>query len=119
MRGSNASDAPTSPLLVKAGTVVAGKFRVERVLAEGGMGVVVAATHLQLDRPVALKFLRSDVSSNVEALARFTREAKAAAQLKSEHVAHVLDVGVTDEGKPYMVMEYLEGQSLARLLETN
>src|SRR5882672_4145938 len=119
MRGSNASDAPTSPLLVRAGTVVAGKFRVERILAEGGMGVVVAATHIQLDRPVALKFLRADISSNLEALARFTREAKAAAQLKSEHVAHVLDVGVTDDGTPYMVMEYLEGLSLYRVLQTH
>jgi serine/threonine protein kinase len=119
MRGSNATDAPTSPLLVRPGTVVAGKFRVERVLAEGGMGVVVAATHIQLDRPVALKFLRADISSDLEALARFTREAKAAAQLKSEHVAHVLDVGVTDDGTPYMVMEYLEGHSLYRVLQTN
>jgi serine/threonine-protein kinase len=119
MRGSNASDAPTTPLLVRAGTVVAGKFRVERVLAEGGMGVVVAATHLQLDRPVALKFLRADVSHNLEALARFTREAKAAAQLKSEYVAHVLDVGVTEDGTPYMVMEYLEGLSLYRVLQTH
>ena len=83
------------------------------------MGVVVAATHLQLDRPVALKFLRADVSQNVEALARFTREAKAAAQLKSEYVAHVLDVGVTDDGTPYMVMEYLEGLSLYRVLQTH
>jgi serine/threonine protein kinase len=118
MRGSNASDAPTSPLLARPGVVVAGKFRVERILAEGGMGVVVAATHIQLDRPVALKFLRADISANLEALARFTREAKAAAQLKSEHVAHVLDVGVTDDGTPYMVMEYLDGQSLYRVLQT-
>jgi serine/threonine-protein kinase len=104
--------------LVRVGSVVADKFRVERVLAEGGMGVVVAATHLQLDRVVALKFLRADISSNWDALARFTREARAAAQLKSEHVAHVLDVGVTDDGTPYMVMEYLEGLSLYRLIQT-
>jgi serine/threonine-protein kinase len=101
----------------EVGTVVAGKYRIERTLAEGGTGVVMAATHLRLDQSVALKFLRSDVSTEWDALARFTREAKAAAQLRSEHVAHVLDAGVTDDGTPYMVMEYLEGRSLARVLD--
>jgi serine/threonine-protein kinase len=102
---------------VAVGTVVAGKFRVERILAEGGMGVVVAAIHLQLDQPVALKFLREEVSADKEALARFTREAKAAARLRSEHVARVLDVSVTSDGIPYMVMEYLEGLNLYSALE--
>jgi len=81
------------------------------------MGVIVAATHLQLERPVALKFLRGEVAANSEALARFAREARAAAQLKSEHVAHVLDVSLTDDGTPYIVMEYLEGLNLYNVLE--
>jgi serine/threonine-protein kinase len=102
---------------VGIGTVVGGKFRVERVIAEGGMGVVVAATHLKLDQPVAMKFLRGEFGANPEALARLDREAKAAAQLKSEHVARVLDVGVADDGSPYMVMEYLEGLNLNDVVE--
>jgi eukaryotic-like serine/threonine-protein kinase len=103
--------------LVRTGEVVAGKFRIERVLGQGGMGVVVAATHLQLDEIVALKFLRAHASADPETVARFTREARAAAKLKSEHVARVLDAGVTDEGTPYIVMEHLEGRTLGRLLE--
>jgi serine/threonine protein kinase len=99
------------------GSVVAGKYRVERTLAEGGMGVVVLARHIHLQQSVALKFLRGDVGTEWDALARFRGEAKAVAQLRSEHVAHVLDAGVTDEGVPYMVMEYLEGRSLARKLQ--
>jgi serine/threonine protein kinase len=108
-----APEPGTHPLV---GQVIAGKFRVNRVLAEGGMGFVVAATHLHLDQPVAVKLPRGEIIANSEALARFTREAKAAAQLKSEYVARVLDAGVSADG-PYMVMEYLEGHSLARLLE--
>ena len=106
---------PVSHALV--GQVIAGKFRIDRVLAEGGMGLVVAATHLHLDQPVALKLPRGEIIANADALARFTREAKAAAQLKSEYVARVLDAGVAEDGSPYMVMEYLEGHSLAQLLE--
>jgi eukaryotic-like serine/threonine-protein kinase len=100
------------------GSVVAGKFRIERLLAEGGMGLVVAATHLQLEQTVALKFFRGDLRAHGEPLLRFMREAKAAAQLKSEHVARMLDVGVTEGGTPYMVMEYLEGRGLEKLIAT-
>ncbi|HEY3668922.1 MAG TPA: protein kinase [Polyangiaceae bacterium] len=98
---------------VHEGQVLAGKFRIERVLGQGGMGVVVAATHLQLDERVALKFLLPDALSNPEAVERFAREARAAVKIKSEHVARVSDVGTLESGSPYMVMEYLEGQDLA------
>jgi serine/threonine protein kinase len=120
-RRMNQVDGSGSQLAIGAGTVVAGKYRVERTLAEGGMGLVVAATHLHLGQCVALKFLRDrgDVSSQWDSLARFSLEAKAVAQLRSEHVAHVLDAGVTDDGTPYMVMEYLEGHSLARTIQSN
>src|SRR5579862_7076618 len=107
----DATQAPFEP-----GSTIAGKYRIDRTIAEGGMGYVVAATHLHLDQPVAVKFLRGDVSTGLDALARFTREAKAAAQLRSEYVARVLDAGVVEDGTPYMVMEYLEGESLARAL---
>jgi serine/threonine protein kinase len=104
---------------VHEGQILAGKFRIERVLGQGGMGVVVAATHLQLDERVALKFLLPDALSNPEAVERFAREARAAVKIKSEHVARVSDVGTLESGSPYMVMEYLEGQDLAGYVHAN
>jgi eukaryotic-like serine/threonine-protein kinase len=104
-------DAP-----VKEGEVLAGKYRVERVLGVGGMGVVVAAYHLMLERRVAVKFLLPDAMLNPEVVARFAREARAAVKIESEHVARVIDVGELPNGSPYMVMEYLEGSDLARVV---
>jgi eukaryotic-like serine/threonine-protein kinase len=98
------------------GQVLAGKYRVDRVLGVGGMGVVVAAMHLQLDQMVALKFIRREALGNLEVVSRFEREARAAVRLKSEHVARIIDVGRLDSGSPYIVMEYLEGQDLSSLL---
>ncbi len=101
---------------VREGDVVGGKYRIERLLGVGGMGVVVAARHEQLDQLVAIKFIRDDALDNDEAVERFLREARSAARLKSEHVARVLDVGRLDSGAPYMVMEFLEGHDLAHTL---
>jgi serine/threonine-protein kinase len=101
---------------VYEGQVLAGKYRVERVLGVGGMGVVVSALHLALDERVALKFLLPEALANPEAVARFAREARAAVKIKSEHVARVSDVGTLDTGAPYMVMEFLQGQDLAALI---
>jgi len=97
----------------KPGDVLAGKYRVERVLGKGGMGIVVEAHHLQLDERVALKFLLPEGLKDAEAIARFDREARAAVKIKSEHVARVTDVGRLETGAPYMVMEYLEGEDLS------
>jgi eukaryotic-like serine/threonine-protein kinase len=94
------------------GEVLAGKYEVERTIGMGGMGVVVAARHLQLDERVALKFLLPEALEIPEAVARFAREARAAVKIKSDHVARVTDVGTLDNGAPYMVMEYLEGRDL-------
>jgi len=102
---------------VREGDIIAGKYRVERVLGAGGMGVVVAAHHLQLDERVALKFLLPDALKNAEIVARFAREARAAVKIKSEHVARVIDVGQLENGSPYMVMEYLDGGDLGAWLE--
>jgi serine/threonine protein kinase len=98
---------------VRAGDVLVGKYRIEKVLGAGGMGVVVAAHHLHLDERVAIKFLLPEALGNPEAISRFAREARAAVKIKSEHVARVSDVGTLDNGAPYMVMEYLEGDDLA------
>ncbi len=99
--------------------MLAGKFRIERVVGEGGMGIVAEATHLQLDERVALKFLRREVMKLPDVVARFDREARSAVKLKSEHVAKVTDVGKTDDGIPYMVMELLNGRDLAQTLSEN
>src|SRR5579859_7015826 len=93
------------------GSVLAGKYRVERVIGEGGMGWVVLAMHIQLDQRVALKFMHAvSATGSPEAVARFLREARAAARIQSEHVARVSDVGTLETGAPYLVMEYLEGR---------
>jgi len=102
---------------VQVGEILANKFRVERVLGQGGMGVVVEAWHLQLEQRVALKFLLSEGASDSEVNARFMREAKASARLKSEHAAKVLDVGQLGSGAPYIVMEYLDGHDLEHALD--
>jgi eukaryotic-like serine/threonine-protein kinase len=101
---------------VREGDVIAGKYRIERLLGVGGMGVVVAARHEQLDQLVAIKFVRGDALDNDEAVERFIREARSAARLKSEHVARVLDVGRLETGAPYMVMEFLDGHDLSQAL---
>src|SRR5258706_2580107 len=103
---------------VREGEILAGKYRVERVLGVGGMGVVVAATHIQLEERVAIKFLIKDALASGEAVARFAREARAAVKIKSEHVARVIDVGTLETGAPYMVMEYLEGGDLSQVLQS-
>ena len=102
---------------VNPGDVLAGKYRVERVLGVGGMGVVVAAHHIQLDEKVALKFLLPHALGNAESLARFVREARAAVKIKNEHVARVIDVGQLENGSPYIVMEYLDGSDLSGWLQ--
>jgi serine/threonine-protein kinase len=103
---------------VPIGAVLAGKYRVERVLGQGGMGVVVEATQLDLDRRVALKFLRqSALPEQGSALTRFEREARTVARLRGEHIVQVYDVGRLEHGEPFIVMELLTGEDLSALLE--
>jgi eukaryotic-like serine/threonine-protein kinase len=103
---------PDLPLPVQPGELFLGKYRIERVLGRGGMGVVMAAHHEGLDERVAIKFLGAAGVGKKLALSRFEREARAAAKLKNEHVARVLDVGQFGEGAAYMVVEYLAGHDL-------
>ncbi len=101
-------------LSMEPGTIVAGKYRVERIIGRGGMGIVVEATHLHLETRVALKFLAAEMAADATAIARFRREAQASARLTNEHICRVSDFGV--EGKiPYIVMELLKGTDLSRL----
>ena len=102
--------------MFEVGTVLAGKYRVDRVIGRGGMGMVVAATHLHLYQPVALKFLLPDLAGAPLIVERFVREARASAQLRGEHVCRVSDVGTFEGGAPYIVMELLDGSDLASAL---
>ncbi len=104
-------------LPVVVGQVIAQKYRVDRVIGQGGMGVVVAGFYLELDQPVAIKFLLSETGLQSEGAERFRREARAAAKIHSEHVARVFDIGLLDERVPYMVMELLQGHDLEQELE--
>ena len=98
------------------GEVLAGKYRVDKILGIGGMGMVVAATHLDIDQRVALKFMLPSAHESPEAAARFLREARAAGRLNSDHVCRVIDIGRFAGGAPYIVMEYLQGENLASVL---
>jgi serine/threonine-protein kinase len=102
---------------LKPGDVLGGKYEVERVLGEGGMGLVVAARHRELGHRVAVKCLHASALGNEGAVLRFEREARAAAALTSEHVARVIDVERLEDGSPYMVMELLEGEDLQTMLQ--
>jgi eukaryotic-like serine/threonine-protein kinase len=99
------------------GELLAEKYRVERVLGVGGVGVVVAAAHVTLGQRVALKFLRKSAARDQASVERFLREARAVVRLKSQHAIRVQDVGTLETGEPYMVMELLEGCDFATLLE--
>ena len=101
---------------LREGEVLAGKYRIERVLGSGGMGMVVAAHHVGLDTKVAIKLLLPEMLGNAEAVGRFAIEARAAARITNEHVARVFDVGALDDGAPYMVMEFLDGSDLSERL---
>jgi len=111
-------DAESSPP-ASLGEVVAGKYRLDRVIGSGGMGTVFAATHLDLETSVAIKVLNRSAATNKGAVDRFAREARACARLRSENIVRVTDVGVLPSGVPYMVMEYLEGADLEELLRLN
>jgi eukaryotic-like serine/threonine-protein kinase len=114
--GAPPEPTPTPP--ISLGGLVAGKYRVDRVIGFGGMGIVCSATHLELGTPIAIKFVRPELGSDERAVARFLTEARAAAQLRSQHACRVMDCGRLPSGSPYIVMEYLSGQDLRSLVDT-
>src|SRR5450755_319444 len=98
------------------GDVLAGKYRIEAVLGEGGMGIVLSATHIELGSRVAIKVLRPELAHTEDAVSRLLVEARSAASIRSEHVARVLDVGRLESGLPFLVLEHLEGRDLQQIL---
>ncbi len=113
---SKAREPEGGTALLKVGDLLAGKYRVERILGEGGMGVVVAAHHELLDQHVAVKLLYQDIADR-EAQSRLLLEARACAKLQSEHVARVVDVDTGADGLPFIVMELLEGADLCQVAD--
>ncbi len=101
---------------LEPGDILAEKYRVDSLVGYGAMGFVVKAWHLQLEEPVAVKFLLPELAASEEALVRFEREARAAFKIKSEHIARVLDVGRVEGGQPFLVMEFLTGIELGELV---
>jgi serine/threonine-protein kinase len=114
---STTPTAGSSPPAFANGTIISEKYQVEEKIAEGGIGVVVVARHLVLHQRVAIKYLKQQALSNPTIVERFLKEARLAAQLKSEHVVRVYDVGTLPNGGPYMVMEYLIGEDLGRTVQ--
>ncbi|MES1207003.1 MAG: serine/threonine-protein kinase, partial [Pseudomonadota bacterium] len=101
----------------RVGEIVGGKYRIVRLLAKGGMGVVYEAQHTVVRRRFAIKFLRRELAERRDILTRFQREAEAAGALENENVTAAVDFGVAEDGTPYILMEYLVGESLAALME--
>jgi len=98
----------------RVGTIVGGSYRLKRILGEGGMGSVYEAEHLRVPRKFAVKILKPEVASNQEMFDRFRREAEIASASGHEHIIEVIDFNVTDDGAPYMILEYLDGETLAQ-----
>ncbi len=109
------SDVAPGPIDSR-GDALAGRYRLDGVLAEGGMATVYRAWHCLLEQPVALKMLRPEYSSVPEIAERFLQEARAVARLRSKHAVRVMDFGGTAEGNRYMVLELLNGRDLQHLL---
>ena len=99
------------------GTLIGGKYQIERLLGKGGMGAVYQATHRSIGKRVALKFLDRDAARDTAAVARFQREAEAASAIESEHIVHIFDSGVSEDGRPFLVLELLQGEDLRARLQ--
>ncbi|MCB9593494.1 MAG: serine/threonine protein kinase [Sandaracinaceae bacterium] len=107
-------DPSGDPLI---GVVLGERYRIKRQIGEGGMGLVYEAEHVAIEKPVALKVLRDDFSSRPEVVERFKQEAKSASRIGNDHIVDISDFGMTPSGASYFVMELLEGQDLAEVLE--
>lgn len=109
----------TVPAGIPEGATIGGKYRLDSLIAEGGMGLVYKGWHLVLDHAVAVKVVRPELAHRADAVSRFLNEARAIAQLRGEHVARVLDSGCIKDGPPYMVLEFLDGADLRTVLESS
>ncbi len=114
VEGVPPSTPPPDPLI---GRTLDGRYRVEAVLGEGGMGLVYRAHHAVLKKPLAIKVLRPEVSRDAEVLSRFQQEAQSASAIGNQHIIDISDFGTLPDGSTYFVMEFLDGQSLTGAIE--
>jgi eukaryotic-like serine/threonine-protein kinase len=110
-------DRPAVPSELRPGVVFDGRYEIEHVIGQGGMGVVVRARHVHLDEHVAIKVLLPEYASDEAVVGRFLREGRAATRIRDEHVCRVFDVARADGGLPYMVLELLVGEDLGHLVD--
>ncbi len=103
--------------MIREGEILGGKYRLEKEIGRGSMGTVWSAVHLTLGQRVAIKLIAAEHAQAAEARQRFSTEAKAAARLRSRYVVQVYDDGETPAGTPYIVLEYLDGETLEQRLE--
>ena len=99
------------------GRVIDGRYRIVELLGKGGMGAVYVAEHLTLRKQVAVKIIRTELTANSQAEARFAREALATAQIEHPHVVSAIDFGHLPDGGAYLVIQLVRGESLGKLLE--
>src|ERR1051325_2848185 len=98
---------------LSTGDIIDGKYRIVRLIGEGGMGAVYEAENMRIQRKAAIKVLPAGGAPTGEAVSRFEREARAAGRIGSEHIVEVLDLGNLPSGDRYMVMEFLDGEALS------
>src|SRR6476659_10333035 len=98
------------------GTIIAGKYRIDERLNEGGMGTVYRGTHVLMDKTVAIKVLRPALAADEKIVARFSREARAASRISHPHALSVTDFGEAENGVVFLVMEYLSGKTLKEVI---
>lgn len=108
--GAASQASHPAPQDAHIGTVLGGRYRIESFIQRGGMGTVYLARHTVLDKPIAVKILNE--AKDKTALQRFLLEAKSACHINHEHIVDITDYGVLDDGRPYLVMEFLQGQPL-------
>jgi serine/threonine-protein kinase len=107
-------ERPVDPLI---GTVLDGRYQIEKVLGEGGMGLVYKARHVTLNKPLAIKVLKAEVSKDAEIVQRFRQEAQSATSIGNHHIIDISDFGVLPDGSTYFVMEFLDGIPLTAAIE--
>ena len=108
---------PKGTMGLQTGQIIEGKYRILRLLGEGGMGAVYEGENVRIHRQVAIKVLHAGIAENVDAVQRFEREAQAAGRIGSDHIVEVLDLGNLPDGDRFMVMEYLDGESLSQRIQ--
>ncbi len=114
-----AAQFPTTSATIAPGTIIGRRFRIDEVIAAGGMGIVYKGWHLVLDHPIAIKVVRPEYADRTEIISLFVNECRNNAQLRGAHAARVLDMGRIENGPPYMILEYLEGVDLRELLASD